>query len=53
LLWLQRAGLDNLDAATHCTLLARYASDPTDPYSAEIASWLRGDYRFDPLCLTT
>lgn len=44
-------GLSCLDAAARQRLLARYARFNED-YSVEICAWLRGDYTFDPACLT-
>ncbi len=44
-------GLSCLDAATKQRLLNRYAAFNVD-CSAEIVGWLRGDYTFDPACLT-
>jgi len=50
---LQKTGLDQLDAETRRGLLARYGSEESNPFSQEIAAWVRGDYEFDPQCLTT
>ena len=44
-------GLSCLDAAARQRLLNRYARFSVD-YSAEISVWLRGEYTFDPACLT-
>jgi hyaluronoglucosaminidase len=49
----QEVGLDNLDNATRLRLLRRYGADESNPYGQEIAAWLRGEYAFDPRCLTT
>jgi hypothetical protein len=48
---LQKAGLDQLD--TRHRLLARYGTEESNPYAQEITAWLRGEYEFDPQCLTT
>jgi hyaluronoglucosaminidase len=50
---LQRTGLDQLDADTRRRLLDSYAAAQSGPYAREIAAWLRGEYAFDPQCLTT
>jgi hyaluronoglucosaminidase len=50
---LQEVGLDNLDNATRLRLLRRYGADESNPYGQEIVAWLRGEYAFDPQCLTT
>ncbi len=44
-------GLSCLDAAAKQRLLNRYAPFNVD-FCAEIVGWLRGDYTFDPACLT-
>jgi hypothetical protein len=50
---LQKAGLNQLDTETRRRLLARYGTEESNPYAQEIAAWVRGDYEFDPQCLTT
>jgi hypothetical protein len=35
------------------SLLDIYGAQTTDPYAQEIAAWLRGEYAFDPQCLTS
>ena len=50
---LQDTGLAKLDAETRRGLLDFYAAQTTDPYAQEIAAWLRGEYVFDPQCLTS
>lgn len=50
---LQTTGLSRLDENTRASLLERYAADHGNRYAQEIASWLRGDYAFDPQCLTS
>jgi hyaluronoglucosaminidase len=50
---LQNIGLDRLDADTRRRLLDWYAAASSNPYAREIAAWLRGEYAFDPQCLTT
>jgi hyaluronoglucosaminidase len=45
--------LDELDASVRARLLATYEREAMNPYAAEIAAWLRGEYVFDPQCLTS
>ncbi|HEY2684811.1 MAG TPA: beta-N-acetylglucosaminidase domain-containing protein [Steroidobacteraceae bacterium] len=45
--------LDQMPPALKATLLARYDSCPRRPEAYEVAAWLRGEYAFDPQCLTT
>jgi hyaluronoglucosaminidase len=45
--------LDELDAPTRSRLLAAYEREAHHAYAAEIAAWLRGEYLFDPQCLTS
>ncbi|MGP1666704.1 MAG: beta-N-acetylglucosaminidase domain-containing protein, partial [Rhodanobacter sp.] len=47
----QTIGLDGFNAATKAELLHRYAAFP-HPMAREICAWLRGEYAFDPACLT-
>jgi hypothetical protein len=35
------------------SLLDIYGAQTTDSYAQEIAAWLRGEYAFDPQCLTS
>jgi hyaluronoglucosaminidase len=49
---LQESGLAKLDAAQRRTLLDFYGAETGSPYAQEIAAWLRGEYVFDPQCLT-
>jgi hypothetical protein len=42
-----------LDDAARQGLLERYAAHEANPYAREITAWLRGEYTFDPQCLTT
>lgn len=44
-------GLDAIDAAEQRRLLLRY-SLLQGPAAAEVCAWLRGEYTFDPACLT-
>jgi hypothetical protein len=37
----------------HRSLLNAYEAEKSNPYAQEIAAWLRGEYQFDPQCLTT
>jgi len=50
---LQNSGLSRLDTDTHRRLLEWYETEKSDPYAQEVAAWLRGEYEFDPQCLTT
>jgi hyaluronoglucosaminidase len=50
---LQNSGLSQLDTQTRCRLLTRYEKQRSNPFAAEVAAWLRGEYGFDPECLTT
>ena len=47
----QTTGLDSLDAASKEQLLRKYESFK-HPMAEEVCAWLRGDYTFDPACLT-
>jgi hyaluronoglucosaminidase len=46
-------GLQALEAAERGRLLAAYEAHAGNPYAEEIAAWLRGEYVFDPACLTS
>ena len=50
---LQDAGLAKLGAEKRRTLLDFYGAVALSPYAQEIAAWLRGEYAFDPQCLTS
>ena len=50
---LQNEGLSQLDAPTQQRLLDRYLSETGNPYADEVAAFLRGEYVFDPQCLTS
>ena len=47
----QRHGLAVLDPQARAALAQRYARFNA-PWAAEIIAWLRGEYAFDPACLT-
>ena len=47
----QQIGLAGLDERRRQELLDRYQAIP-DPAAREVAGWLRGEYAFDPACLT-
>jgi hyaluronoglucosaminidase len=49
----ENTGLAALGADVRRCLLNRYQEQQPNPYAAEIAAWLRGEYVFDPQCLTT
>jgi hyaluronoglucosaminidase len=48
---LQDEGLDLLSAERKDLLIDRYAGLQT-PQSQELVDWLKGEYPFDPACLT-
>jgi hypothetical protein len=50
---LQNEGLSRLDEVTRRRLLERYESATGNPYADEVAAFLRGEYVFDPQCLTS
>jgi hypothetical protein len=50
---LQKTGLTQMDTGTRRRLLDFYETQKSNPYAQEIAAWLRGEYAFDPQCLTT
>jgi hypothetical protein len=50
---LQNEGLSRLDEATRQRLLDRYDREAGNPYAEEVAAFLRGEYVFDPQCLTS
>jgi len=50
---LQKTGLTQMDTGTRGRLLNFYGTQESNPYAQEIAAWLRGEYAFDPQCLTT
>jgi hypothetical protein len=50
---LQSNGLAQLDADTRSRLLIWYEKQQSNPFAGEVAAWLRGEYAFDPECLTT
>ena len=47
----EAGGLDFL-GADKCRQLALTYAEFDDPAAAEVVAWLRGEYRFDPACLT-
>jgi len=49
---LQNKGLAQLDPATRRHLLAEYEKLRPNPFAEEVGAWLRGEYLFDPECLT-
>ena len=50
---LQDVGLAGLGTETRGSLLDYYGANTSDPYAQEITAWLRGEYAFDPQCLTS
>jgi hyaluronoglucosaminidase len=49
----QNTGLAKLDAGKRSRLLDWYEKQRSNAFAAEVARWLRGEYVFDPQCLTT
>lgn len=49
---LQKVGLNRLDEERRRLMLGRYESEPGNPYAQELVAFLRGEYAFDPQCLT-
>jgi hypothetical protein len=49
----QLTGLEQIDTDTRRRLLGLYEAEKTNPYAQEVSAWLRGEYVFDPQCLTT
>jgi hypothetical protein len=50
---LQNEGLSRLEEALRRRLLERYEREAGNPYADEVAAFLRGEYVFDPQCLTS
>jgi hyaluronoglucosaminidase len=50
---LQNEGLSRLGEARRQRLLDRYEREGGNPYADEVAAFLRGEYVFDPQCLTS
>jgi hyaluronoglucosaminidase len=50
---LQTVGLNRLEPDVRRRLLERYEEKTSNPYAQEVSAWLRGEYRFDPQCLTS
>ena len=48
---LKRQGLDGIEPARAAELACEYQRI-AHPAAAEVSAWLRGEYRFDPACLT-
>ena len=49
----QLTGLEQMDTATRERLLGVYEAMKNNLYAQEVSAWLRGEYMFDPQCLTT
>jgi hyaluronoglucosaminidase len=49
----QNAGLTKFDDDTRARLLQAYEQEQSNPYAQEVTAWLRGEYVFDPACLTS
>ena len=47
----EQLGLDGMDMTTRLQLANRYQR-LSEPAGAEVAAWLRGEFAFDPACLT-
>jgi hypothetical protein len=48
----QFRGLDQLDDHLKAQLVSSYSRFREHPVAREVISWLRGEYAFDPACLT-
>ena len=48
----QKIGLTGLDPETLDQMIERYSRQSDNPFAGDVLDWLRGDYRFDPACLT-
>ena len=48
----QKTGLDGIGETARRSMLERYAAFESNPYARDTVAWLRGDYTFDPACLT-
>lgn len=48
----QRTGLEQMTPEERNAATQRYHAFEGNPYAEEILGWLRGDYSFDPACLT-
>jgi hyaluronoglucosaminidase len=48
----QDKGLSQISMQEKNELIRRYQGFDKNPYCSEILGWLRGDYTFDPACLT-
>jgi hyaluronoglucosaminidase len=48
----QTHGLKDLDMGQKQTYINRYQEYLPNPIAAEVVDWLKGEYRFDPACLT-
>jgi hypothetical protein len=46
-------GRAQMDSATRQRLLGRYQREYENPYARDMAAWIRGDFVFDPECLTS
>ncbi len=48
----QKTGLENLQADDRHSIAQRYGKFRGNAHADEVLGWLRGDYAFDPACLT-
>jgi hypothetical protein len=48
----QYQGLSKIDDSMRARLIDKYRRFEPDPCALEIGAWLRGEYEFDPSCLT-
>ncbi len=49
---LQIQGLSSLEVSARSRLIAQFQRHAPEPCALEVCSWLRGEYAFDPQCLT-
>ncbi len=48
----QKSGFAGMEPGTLDEMIERYSRQSGNPFAAEVLDWLRGEYRFDPACLT-
>ncbi len=48
----QQQGLSAMNGDTKAALIKKYSHFSDQPQAVEIVSWLKGDFAFDPACLT-
>ena len=48
----QQTGLAGMSEDVRAAMIDRYSQQADNPFANEVLAWLRGEYRFDPACLT-